>query len=232
MAIIMSGEAYFKRNQTPLWFSLEMEGDKLAQKWDAWAAGISYNAMKRMELRDDDYEKWARIAEKAADSRFEKDIIVIDDVHKPTPERVYMEVERWQPDVTFVDTIDEIRAPTHLRSVWEQQGHAIRELKGICRTVKRPIVGIAQAGRDAEQEGATLGNIAFSIDIARKADIVLGLHASKEMQAQKKMEVRALKTRDSEGVGLRWEFKWDVANMDFRKWEPGDVMPVRQATPA
>lgn len=224
MGVNMAARNYFLEGGTPLFISLEMEGDALAKKWDAMAAQISYRAIKRMELGEGDLARWEQIAEAAADARFERDIIVIDDIHRCTVDRIFTEIERWQPSVTFVDTIDEIRAPSHLRSVWEQQAYAARELKGISRSAKRPIVGMAQAGRDAEQQGATLGNIAGSIDIARKADIVIGLHATPQMQQQKKMEVRALKIRDDEGKGSSYDYFWDVAHMSFRRWKPSDAM--------
>ncbi len=229
MGVKMAADAYFLRDQTPLMLSLEMEGEKLANKWDAAAADIRYRAIKRMELSPEEEERWYKIAVKADEARFEKDIIVIDDLYQPSIERIYAEVERWQPAFTIVDTIDEVRAPKHLRTVWEQQGYVARELKGISQQTRRAMVGIAQSGRDAEEKGATIGNIAGSIDIARKADMVIGLHASPEMQAMRQMEVRALKLRDDEGKGKTWKMYWDVKNWEFREWHDADAMRVKDA---
>jgi replicative DNA helicase len=228
LAIMMAAHAYFVRGETPLFLSLEMDGERLANKWDAYAAGISYQAIKKLELGEGDLAKWEEIGEKAADAKLEKDIIVIDDIHRCTIDRIFAEIERWSPTYTTVDTIDEIRAPSHLKTIYEQQGFAARELKGVTRATKKAIVGIAQAGRDAEEHGATIGNIAGSIDIARKADLVLGLHASEDMQKQKKMEVRMLKTRDNEGRGKKFDYHWDVAALKARPWRPEDALAGRQ----
>lgn len=230
MGIGMAAKAYFERDETPLVLSLEMEGQKLANRWDAYAAGISYRAMKRMELEPHDKEKWHRIAEKASDSKLEKDIIVIDDLYRPSIERVFAEVERWRPNWTLVDTIDEIDAPKHLRSSYERQGYAARELKAIARHLKRPIIGVAQAGREAEEVGATLSNIANSIDIARKADIIVGLHASPRMQQMNQMEIRLLKNRDDEGKGKSWNYYVDIGGMEWRPWRESDAIPERPVT--
>jgi replicative DNA helicase len=225
IAMAQSALAYVKQNKTSLVFALEMEGEKLAHRWDSMMSGFQYMSLKKMELKDDDYEKWARFADRAFDARFEKDIIVIDDIHRATPERIYAEVEKWKPDFSVVDTIDELRAPANLKQLWEQQAYAARELKGVCRATKRPIVGIAQAGRGAEEDGATLGNIAGSIDIARKADIVIGMHANPAMKATKQMELRALKVRDGDGNGQSFKYFWDVGAMEFRPWTPADNAP-------
>jgi replicative DNA helicase len=204
-----------------------MEGEKLAQRWDAYAAGISYSAMKRGQLTPADYDKWMRVAEKAAEAKFEKDIIVIDNERRPTADFIYGQIEKWRPSFSVVDTLDEVRAPAHLRSVWEQQDFVARELKGIARSSRRPLIGIAQAGRDAAEEGATLGNIAGSITIARKADIVIGLHATPEMKKSHMTEFRLLKNRDDPGEGSKFTLYWNVGTGEMRPWTPQDNVATK-----
>lgn len=226
MSMIQSATEYLENGKTSLAISLEMEGQKMANRWDAAMAGFAYRALKFSEMRDDDYDKWSRFAEKAYAARFEKDVIVIDDIHRCTAERVYTEVEKWRPDFFIVDTIDEIHAPSYLRSVWERQDHAARELKGVCRATKKPGIGVAQAGRDAEEEGAMLSNMAGSITIARKADLVIGLHATPQMKRNNMIELRALKNRDGEGDGLAYTYFRDPASLLLREWTPQDAMPL------
>lgn len=230
LAMVQSMTEYVERDKTSLAISLEMDGQKMANRWDAAMAGFKYKSLKFMEMRDEDYERWARFAEKAHEARFEKDVIVVDDIHRCTPERIYSEVERWQPDFFIVDTIDEIVAPSYLKSVWERQAHAARELKAVCRVTKRPGIGVAQAGRAAEEEGATLNNIAGSIDIARKADIVIGLHCTPQMKQANMVILRALKNRDGEGDGLEYTYFRDPATMEMRLWTAADVAAPKPAT--
>lgn len=226
MSMIQSATEYVQNDKTSCAISLEMEGQKMANRWDAAMAGFAYRALKFMEMRDEDYDTWAKFAEKAHAARFEKDVIVIDDIRHCTAERIYAEVERWRPDFFIVDTIDEIAAPSYLRSVWERQDHAARELKGVCRATKKPGIGVAQAGRDAEEEGAMLSNIAGSITIARKADLVVGLHATPEMKRNNMIELRMLKNRDGEGDGLKYTYFRDPASLLLRRWTPQDSMPA------
>lgn len=224
----MAGRAYFERDETPLFMTLEMDGQKLATRWDSYAAKMEYRALKRLELGEGDLERWYKIGEKAANAKFEKDILVIDDLYRPSVERIYTEVEKWDPRFVIVDPIDEINAPSMYRSLYERQGYAARELKGMARTLRKPFIVMAQAGREAEQEGATIGNIAGSIDIARKADIVVGMHATADMVKMKKMRLQLLKIRDDEGKGFTVTYKWDVGKMDFRPWRPDDAVVVKQ----
>lgn len=227
MCIRQCVKSYLEQDKTPLFFSLEMEGEKLAQRWDAIVAGFKYSALKRLELDQGDKDRWKRIAEKAHESRFEKDVLVIDDIRRPTDDRIYAEIERWRPSFTVIDTIDEVRAPNNLKSHWERQDHVARELKGICRSTKRPMFVIAQAGREAEKEGATLGNIAGSITIARKADIAVGIHATAQMKKIKKVEVTLLKNRDDDGEGTILHMWRDLATSDMRRWQPSDGVATK-----
>lgn len=223
--MIQSATEYAERAKTSLVFALEMMGDKMANRWDAAMSGFKYKALKFMEMRDADYEVWARFAEKVWEARFEKDVLVIDDIHRPTPERIYAEIERWSPDFFIVDTIDEMAAPNYLRSTWERGDYIAKELKAVCRVTKRPGIGVAQSGRDAEEDGATLGNVAQSITINRKADLVVGLHCTPQMKRANQLKLRMLKNRDGEGDGLEYTYFRDPATLTLRPWTPGDAAP-------
>lgn len=229
LAVAMSAKAYFERGQTPLFFSLEMEGEKLQQKWIAMQAGFQYSAIKRLELEGGDKENWKRIAERAFECRFEKDILVRDDMRRPTEDQLYAEIERWKPDFFVVDTLDEVRAPSYYKSLHERQDHIARELKGICRSTKRMGLVVAQANRDAATEGAKIANIAGSITIARKADIAIGLHADDTMKKMHKIRFELLKNRDDGGEGTICNAYFNPGTMELRPWLPTDNIMAKTA---
>lgn len=226
-AVNISADAYFMRDETPMFFSFEMEGDKLAARWDAYAAKISYSAMKRGQLTPEDYDRWMRVAEKASESKFEKDIIVISDERRPTSDFIYGQIEKWRPSFSVVDTLDEVRAPSHLRGLWEAQDHVARELKGIARSTKRPLIAVAQANRDAAEDGATLQNIAGSITIARKADVAIGVHSSEDMKKMNMAKFTLLKNRDDDGEGTVITKFWDKGTGEIRPWTPQDSIAAK-----
>lgn len=230
LAVLICAKAYFERGETSLFHSLEMDGDKLAARWDAYAADFRYSAMKRLQLTDVDLQKWEEAGERASDTRFDKDILVIDDVRRPTADRIYSDIQKWRPQFSIIDTIDEVRAPANLKAHWEQQDYVARELKGVARSTKTALFGIAQAGRDAEQDGATLGNVAGSITIPRKADVVIGLHATPQMKKMHQIEFRLLKNRDDKGEGTKFTKYWDPGMMDIRPWTQSDAVATKAAS--
>jgi replicative DNA helicase len=223
LSLKICADAYFMRDKTPLFFSFEMEGQKLVERWIAYAAGIKYGALKRLELGEGDLKRWEEIGERAEAAKFEKDILVIDDERRPTDDFVYSRIERWQPDFSVIDTLDEVRAPSTIRGGhWEKQDHVAREVKGIARATRRPIIAIAQANRDAAKDGATLDNIAGSVTIARKADIAIGLHATDDQKKAHMCEVTLLKNRDDMGEGTKRAMYFNVGTGELRPWLPGD----------
>lgn len=223
----MAADGYFLRGQTPMFFSLEMEADALVHRWIAKCAKFKYSALKRLQLGEEDLERWERIGEAAEASRFEKDVLVIDDERHPTSDFIYSKIEQWRPSFVIVDTIDEVRAPSIYRSHWEKQDHIARELKGIARATKVPMVVIVQAGREAAEDGATLGNIAGSITIARKADIALGIHATAAMKEANMREYRLLKNRDDGGEGTVKTMYQNPSDMTIRPWVPSDNVAAK-----
>ena len=220
-------DAYFNHGKTPLFHSLEMDGDKLAARWDAIALGVKYSAIKRLKLGEGDLRKWEEIGQRAEESRFEKDIIVLDSERHPSAESIFASIQRFNPDFTVVDTLDEVRAPKHLKTVWEQADYTARELKGVARATKSTVFAIAQAGREAEKEGATIGNVANSITIPRKADIVVGIHSTPQQMKAHMTEFRLLKNRDEGGTGTSWSAFFDPSTMTLRPWTPADAVATK-----
>lgn len=222
--IHMCADGYFLRDQTPMFFSLEMEAQALVSRWISMCAKFKYSALKRLQLNEDELDRWQKIGEAAENSKLEKDVLVIDDERHPTSDFIHSKIEQWKPSFVVVDTIDEVRAPNSCRSHWEKQDHIARELKGIARSTKVPMIVIAQAGREAAEDGATLGNIAGSITIARKADIALGIHANADMKASKMKQYRLLKNRDDGGEGTYRDMYADPATMTLRPWQGKDAV--------
>lgn len=226
-AVLICAIAYFEQGKTPLYKTLEADGDKLMARWDAYAMGVQYAAIKRLELGEGDLAKWERMGELAANSRFEKDVLVDDTDYRPSADKIFSDVQRWQPGLTVIDTLDEMSAPAHFKKGWEQQDEIAKGLKGVARRTNSPVFAIAQAGREAEEQGATLGNVAGSITIPRKADVVIGLHATDQMKKVNQVEFRALKVRDDKGQGEKMTMHWDRDRMQIRPWTPADAIATR-----
>lgn len=226
ISIKMCADAYFMRGITPMVFAFEMEAHKLVQKWIAMAAKFEYRAIKRGELTEGEKRRWEEIGQKAVDSRFEKDVIVIDDERRPTDDFINSRIEQYRPGLVVVDTLDEVRAPAHIKSFHEKGDYVARELKSIARSTKIPMVVVAQAGREAATEGATLHNVAQSITVNRKADIVMGIHSDENMKLNHMRRITLLKNRDDGGEGTTRNMYFHPGSMILRPWLPSDNAPA------
>jgi len=205
----------YMQGKTPMYISLEMEAKALFRKWDTMTVNFEYNRLKRGTLHESDLVKWKEAAEIIRAG--ENDMIVLDDVRGCTVDRVYAELTRHVPDILCIDYItlmDTTRAQGN--QLWEKVTNITQQLKQISRSLKIPIIGVAQTNRSGYASGATMDNMAFSQSIVNDSDIILGLHQDEEMKESKKMELRLLKNRD--GQTAECNLLWKMNTMEFKPW--------------
>lgn len=207
---------HFFAGHTPMIISLEMSDEEIYKKLDGMAADLKQHAIQAMTLGLDEMGRWEAMAEKI--ENLENDIIVID-VDNATPEKIYAEASRWNPDVIMVDYIQLLDAPRHIKESYKQVGHISKQMKRIARQLRIPVYGLSQTNSESFAEGAKLTNVSESRAIVHNSDIVLGLHQDEEMQAVQKLELRLLKNR--RGVAKKNIYMlWDHENSDYREWNP------------
>ena len=184
------------RGKTPLFITLEEEAVHIAEQFDAMAASLDYAKLKQLDLPHEQMENWKKyrdeIREKAAD------IPIIDKIRHCTPENIYAETVRHEPDVVFVDYISLMRSSRPGQkgaSMWQSITEITQDLKQNARTLGVPIVAAAQTNRSSGKDGAELDNIGNSISIIQDSDVVVGLFSDDEMRERKQMEVRVNKNR-------------------------------------
>jgi replicative DNA helicase len=198
---------------TPMIFSLEMEASALLRKYDALAAHFSTSAMKSLNLSAHEVEQWEKAAERVENAR--NDIIIIDDVGRCTPERVYSEMVKHKPDLVVVDYVTLMESPRKSDQHWQEVTYITKDLKQTARDLKIPIIGIAQTNAVGDQ-GFKGSNIAYSKSIVRDSDVLIELQADDEMKAKSQMEVKLVKNRD--GRTLNTNLLWEVDTMNFEPW--------------
>jgi replicative DNA helicase len=215
----------YQQGKTPMYISLEMEAGALFRKWDTMLMNFNYNRLRRQTLHEEDVESWK---EKAIEIRNNpNDIIVMDDVRGCTVDRVYADLTRYQPDILCIDYISLMDTQRSAGGqMWEKVLHLTKSLKQTARTLKIPIIGVAQTNRSSAQTGAQLDNIAFSQSIVMDSDIVIGLHTDEEMRKNKKMQVRLLKNRD--GQTIETDLLWKMETMEFGPWRDAYAFTERE----
>ena len=209
------------KGNTPLFITLEEEADHIAEQFDAMAASLDYIKLKQLDLSIEQMAHWKRyrdeIREKAAD------IPIIDKIRHCTPDNIFAETVRHNPDVVFVDYISLMRSSRPGKSgmsMWQSITEITQDLKQNARTLGIPIVAAAQTNRSGGKEGAELDNIGNSISIIQDSDIVVGLFADDEMREHKQMEVRVNKNR--RGPLGKFKAVWDYGTLTFRERESVD----------
>jgi len=203
------------QGKTPMYISLEMEANALFRKWDTMLTHFQYHDLKAHQLREEQIQIWKEKAEEVASKP--NDIIVMDDVRGCTVDRVYAELVRWRPDILCIDYITLMDVSrSRGNAMWEKVMYITQSLKQVSRTLKIPIIGVAQTNRASAQAGAELDNIAYSVSIVQDSDMVLGLRRDEEMKENKMMEVKMLKNRD--GMTDNTNLFWDMDTMTFGPW--------------
>jgi len=211
------------KGKTPLFITLEEEAVHIAEQFDAMAASLDYAKLKQLDLSDEQMSNWKKyrdeIREKAAD------IPIIDKIRHCTPDNIFAETIRHQPDVVFVDYISLMRSSRPGQkggmSMWQSITEITQDLKQNARTLGIPIVAAAQTNRSGGKDGAELDNIGNSISIIQDSDVVIGLFADDEMRERKEMEVRINKNR--RGPLGKFKAIWDFSTLMFREREGGDM---------
>ncbi len=210
----------YMQGETPMLISLEMESRNLFRKWDTMLTNFNYHRLKSHNLREDELERWKK---KAVDiNNRPNDMIVLDQVYKCTVDKVYSEIVRWKPTIVCIDYISLMNTERATgNSNWEKIMYLTQSLKQIARSLKVPIIGVAQTNRESATSGAKLENIAWSVAIIQDSDIVIGLHSDEDMRKEKMMEIRMLKNRD--GMTLDTNFMWDMDTMTFGPYSETQV---------
>lgn len=205
----------YMQGKTPMLISLEMESRNLLRKWDTMLTNFNYSRLKAHKLRDEEIERWKK--EAIGINNKPNDIIILDEVYKCTVDRVYAEMVRWNPDIVCIDYISLMDTQRSAgNNNWEKIMYLTQSLKQLSRTMKIPIIGVAQTNRESATGGAKLENIAWSVAIIQDSDIVIGLHSDDEMRENKRMEIRMLKNRD--GMTLDTNFYWNMETMTFKPY--------------
>lgn len=216
MLMQLTRNAYTVGNKV-LYISLEMEANTILRRLDAMTSPFNYNNFKKFNLTASELERY-RDRALSLQQNASKDIIVIDNIRNCTPDHIYSETIKHEPDLVVVDYISLMRSSkpqgkndTH----WNVITDITRDLKQNARILKVPILAAAQTNRAGAKDGAELDNIGYSQSITQDSDIVIGLHADKEMKDANVRQIRLRKNRD--GALKEFYAKWDYQNMDFRE---------------
>ncbi len=217
--VLKSAHEAWKGGEDVDFNTLELPITEMQDRWLCMLAGVSYGAFMHHRLTHQDLQHldWARnyAAEQNNKIRF---------LQPPRGERTVghllqtaTETDR-PPAVIYIDQLSflESTRKTAIDQRW-------REVEFICEDLAEaknqfPIYVAAQFNREAASlnEMADLAQIGLSDAIGQKADMVLGLYASKDMIANKVIEFGTVAARSFEHA--RFEMKTGLEGDDYIKF--------------
>ena len=126
--------------------------------------------------------------------------------------QVAAKIERYKPDIVYIDGMYLMDDDQRARDNWLKIGNISRDLKKLAKRTLTPILATVQFNRQADNSKGDASNIAYG-DIAKDADVILGLFQDEDQFLAKRMTLKVLKQR--EGQRPEIELDWDLNNMKF-----------------
>lgn len=195
-----------------LFVSLEVEGEQILRKFDTMLSGISYRALKAMDLDVGSERRWTEILERCERESMERDIVIRDDIRNCTVDKVIAESIRFKPGLVAVDYLEEMRSRKGLAD-WESVRDNARGLKQQARVTKTPYITGTQINRDGDTAHQSIHKI---------ADTLIQLVPDED--DEKVMLYRLLKYRDGPSrkeALMRWDLdRMDIGEIAHRKEYP------------
>jgi replicative DNA helicase len=193
---------YAKSGLSVLFVSLEVEGEQILRKFDTMLSGISYHALKAMDLDVGSEQKWIEVLERCEHDALEHDIAIRDDIRNCTVEKVIAEEIRFKPGLVAVDYLEEMRSRKGLAD-WESVRENARGLKQQARVSKVPHVTGTQINREGDTAHQSIHKI---------ADTLIQLIPDEDDEKVMKYVLRKYRDGPSHKEVL---MKWDLDTMDI-----------------
>jgi replicative DNA helicase len=197
----------YLQGKTPMLFPLEMGAEQVYRNWDAMAAKISRRAIKSLSLLDTDVDHWRQVAKRAKEARGERDILVPPKCTNLTPDRVWAEVYRHEPELVAIDYVGLMATPKNLTG-YHAVNWNVDQIKHTAVETTIPHILVAQTNREGRSSGVTAETIGESYRISQTCDLMIGLWRDDEMKAENRMKLSVPAHRDGEehpGVECHWE---------------------------
>lgn len=191
-----------------LFFTKEMPSKQVARRFDALQFKLPYQDLRSGSLNSHIEAKWQKEAEQ---------VQVPGSLHIVGEEsggvsHVAAKIERYKPDVIYIDGMYLMDDDQRARDSWLRIGNISRALKKLAKSANIPIIASVQFNRQASRTEGDASNIA-SGDIAKDADLILGLFQSEDQFLQKQITLKVLKQR--EGQRPEIDLDWDIGQMQF-----------------
>jgi len=157
--------------------------------------------------------------------------LVIHDYPRLNPFEIRRAARREKAEIIFVDYLQLVLAPDKNKKRHEQVGEICKDLRGIARELKVPMVVAAQLNRQADQAGKgdprpRLSQLKESGNIEEDSDVVLLLYrpeepiVGKDKFAGQTWDAELKVAKNRKGNTPRFRLTWDKDRTQFSGHEP------------
>ncbi len=195
---------------SPLLFSKEMSAAQITRRLDAAHSRLPYQDLRSGKLGTDHEVRWR---EDVQELKQNHSFIVVGE-ESGGVSHVAAKIERYRPSIVFIDGMYLMDDERGGDSGWMRITHVARDLKKLAKRAKIPIVVTMQFNRDASPTSGDVQNIAYA-DVAKDADLILGMYQSEDQRLGNQMHVKLLKQR--EGERCEFDLEWNMETMVFQE---------------
>tara|TARA_Y100001973_G_scaffold64012_1_gene93566 strand:- start:808 stop:2037 length:1230 start_codon:yes stop_codon:yes gene_type:complete len=191
-----------------LYFTKEMPSKQIARRFDALKFKLPYQELRSGQLNTFKEADWRSQVQEGLPTG---QLMIVGE-ESGGVSHVAAKIERYHPDIVYIDGMYLMDDDQKARDNWLKIGNISRDLKKLAKRVQKPIIVTVQLNRQADNSKGDSSNIAGS-DIAKDADVILGLFQDEDQRLASRLTLRVLKQR--EGQRPEIELDWDMANMRF-----------------
>jgi replicative DNA helicase len=190
-----------------LYFTKEMPSRQVARRFDALQHRLNYQDLRKGTLDKIAESKWKN----SIGGSLPGNLTIIGE-ESGGVSHVASKIERYKPDIVYVDGMYLMDDDQRARDGWQRLLNISRDMKKLAKKASIPIICTVQFNRQADNTKGNSANISGG-DIARDADVILGLFQDEDQAINRRMTLKVLKQR--EGHRPEIECDWDIGNMKF-----------------
>ena len=205
--------------------SIEMSASDLATRQLCAVSGVSNQRIRTGTIDGSEVELLVDAATSVANAN-----LVIHDYNRLNPAEIRRAARRQKAEIIFVDYLQLVQAPDKQKKRHEQVGEICKDLRGIARELKIPMVVAAQLNRQADQGNANsrpmLSQLKESGNIEEDSDVVLLLYrpeqaiVGKDKFAGQQWDAELKVAKNRKGNTPRFRLTWDSDRTQFAVYEP------------
>ena len=214
----------------PLLFSKEMATWQIVRRLDAVHAKLPYNRFKAGMLTSEEYARWKRhLSELNSKPKF---WIVGDDDGFMGVTGIAAKIQRYQPQIVYIDGGYLVADDRKARDGWEQFKNVCWDLKRLSLRERIPIVMTHQFSKEGKGLEGNADTLKYG-DVQMWFDLIIGIYQDEALRSNKEMLFKINKHR--EGSNTEWVADWDLDYMKFdEKYVqglPSDQIPYDKEGP-